>query len=307
MKVCEALVIDRSSSWTECPVCHIVGLARCASPSLLPCGCCKDADKSPSIIAAYADARKARFEYEDAKPKQKIKTSPNSMQQKQEEPIQQKQIEAKRPSPLPNWDADWDDIPLPDGPDKIDDIYQQPVSVSSVHFDSVPLPELPDWDDVLQSPPTLTINEVIDYWERIQKRVTSKKDGVKIAAILRSGYVIIGVEGTQEIPVIVTRAKSDFHYNALMRNSLWRASIEWAMKVELNQECELRLENPQKLKENQFKVNDIVKHHIFGKGFVLKSELEGKTEFVDVQFGDEHGMKRLCMDFAKLDKIGEVF
>lgn len=316
MKVCEALVIDRSSSWTECPVCHMVGLARNASPSLLPCGCCKDADRSPGIIAAYADARKARFEYEDAKPKQKIKTSPSIVQQAREEfkeAIRQMQVETKKPSSLPNWD----DVPFPDEPDKTDDVHQQPVSVSPPHFDDVLLPELPDWDDVPQPSPSLTVEKIRSHWDYVKRRVKSKKDGAKIAALL-NGYIVVGVEGTQELPVVIIQANADFFYNALssgLQNNVdWLPAIEWAFKVELGRECKISLKplnrdiymSSRISNGTQFNVNDRVIHSIFGEGIVLKSELEGKTEFVNVQFDGEHGMKRLSMDFAKLEKLSDM-
>jgi DNA helicase-2/ATP-dependent DNA helicase PcrA len=52
-----------------------------------------------------------------------------------------------------------------------------------------------------------------------------------------------------------------------------------------------------------FKAGDRVHHNIFGDGIILKSEMEGGTEFVEVQFQGKHGKKRLSLDFAKLDKI----
>jgi len=58
-----------------------------------------------------------------------------------------------------------------------------------------------------------------------------------------------------------------------------------------------------KPKEPQFKAGDRVRHDKFGVGIILKSEMEGTTEFVEVQFRGEHGKKRLSMDFAKLEKL----
>lgn len=305
MKVCEALVIDRSSSWTECPVCHIVGLARYASPSLLPCGCCKDADKTPSITAAYIDARKARFEYEDAKPKQKLKTRPNLVQKQQEEPIQHKQVRTKNPSPLPSWD-DADDLPFLDGPDVTANVSRQQNSVASLpdKHDGLQSDE-PYWSDVSQPAPTLTIEEVKEHWHYVKRRVKCKKDGAKTAALLE-GYTIISVEGTHGPPVIVLQAKADFYYSALCSRADCLTALEWAIRVELKQECKIQLIKPQKLERLQFKTNDLVRHNMFGKGIVLKSQLEGNTEFVEVLFDGEYGKKRLSMDFAKLEKLSDM-
>jgi DNA helicase-2/ATP-dependent DNA helicase PcrA len=60
---------------------------------------------------------------------------------------------------------------------------------------------------------------------------------------------------------------------------------------------------PGKAKEQQYKPGDKVRHDKFGEGIILKSEMEGGTEFVEVQFQGKHGKKRLSMDFAKLEKL----
>ncbi len=305
MKVCEALVIDRSSSWTECPMCHMVGLARYASPSLLPCGCCKDADKTPSITAAYIDVRKARFEYEDAKPKQKIKTSPNLVQKQQEESIQHKQVRTKNPSPLPGWD-DSDDLPFLDEPNGTANMSQQRNSVASLSDRNDGLQSNESyWGEVSQPAPILTIEEVKELWHYVMRRVKCKKDGAKVAALL-GGYTIISIEGTQGLPVIVLQAKVDFYYSALSSRADCLTALEWAIKVELKQECKIQLIKPQKLEKLQFKDNDLIRYNMFGKGIILKSQLEGNTEFVEVLFDGKHGRKRLSMDFAKLEKLSDV-
>jgi DNA helicase-2/ATP-dependent DNA helicase PcrA len=56
-------------------------------------------------------------------------------------------------------------------------------------------------------------------------------------------------------------------------------------------------------KGQQFKPGDKVIHSLFGKGTILKSEMEQNTEFVEVQFEGKIGKKRLSMDFAKLEKL----
>ena len=56
-------------------------------------------------------------------------------------------------------------------------------------------------------------------------------------------------------------------------------------------------------KEQQYKPGDKVLHNVFGRGIILKSEMEQNTEFVEVQFEGKIGKKRLSMDFAKLEKL----
>jgi hypothetical protein len=52
------------------------------------------------------------------------------------------------------------------------------------------------------------------------------------------------VAGTQALPVVVIRANADFYYSTLQQNTSHHATVEWAMKIELKQECKLRLLPP---------------------------------------------------------------
>lgn len=56
-------------------------------------------------------------------------------------------------------------------------------------------------------------------------------------------------------------------------------------------------------KGQQFEPGDRVRHNVFGRGVILKSEMEEQTEFVEVQFEGKIGKRRLSLDFAKLEKI----
>jgi DNA helicase-2/ATP-dependent DNA helicase PcrA len=60
---------------------------------------------------------------------------------------------------------------------------------------------------------------------------------------------------------------------------------------------------PARPKEQQYKPGDRVRHSLFGEGFVLKSQMEAGTEFVEVQFQGKYGKKYLSSDFAKLEKL----
>jgi len=63
-----------------------------------------------------------------------------------------------------------------------------------------------------------------------------------------------------------------------------------------------KAEDP-KSKGQQYKAGDRVRHDKFGEGIILKSEMEGSTEFVEVLFQGKTGKKRLSMDFARLEKL----
>ena len=90
--------------------------------------------------------------------------------------------------------------------------------------------------------PSLVVDEIKEKWEYIKKRIKSRKDGHKVASLL-GWYAIVAVEGTKEMPVVVIQANTDIYHKALQNPSHY-ATIEWAMKVELNQECKLRLLPP---------------------------------------------------------------
>jgi hypothetical protein len=89
------------------------------------------------------------------------------------------------------------------------------------------------------------VQDVKEKWEYIKRRVRSKsmKDGPLIQALLND-YTILTIEGSQDLPVIVLRAGADFHFKQLQNNEERRKVIEWAMKVELQQECRVKLVPP---------------------------------------------------------------
>jgi DNA polymerase-3 subunit gamma/tau len=158
-------------------------------------------------------------------------------------------------APLP----DWDDVPLPDEPNEeyVPEPSSRPQIQATPAVNAVPEESIlvvsqpqpvqatpsPDADTGTATAPMLTIEEVRECWEYIKRRVKSKKDGAKIAALL-NGYAIVGVEGTQALPVVVIRANADFYYSTLQQNTSHHATVEWAMKIELKQECKLRLLPP---------------------------------------------------------------
>ena len=129
-------------------------------------------------------------------------------------------------------------IDIPPKEDVVPMLQSQPVSPQVQAT-----PSLEQRQEAVSEGPSLTVKEVREKWEYIKKRVKSGKDGPKVAALL-SGFAIIAVEGTKEIPVVVIQANTDFCHKALQNNSNHHATIEWVLKVELNQECKLRLLPP---------------------------------------------------------------
>ena len=86
----------------------------------------------------------------------------------------------------------------------------------------------------------LTIGEVSERWTYINRRLRSRVDGARIAALVKEFY-IVDIEDLHECPVVILRANSDFSYSALQQCPSWQEAIEWAMKIELKQECSIQL------------------------------------------------------------------
>ncbi len=55
--------------------------------------------------------------------------------------------------------------------------------------------------------------------------------------------MVVQVEASVDLPIVVIRANAAFHYNAIQKGA-HHETIEWALKVELGQECRLRLLPP---------------------------------------------------------------
>ena len=89
---------------------------------------------------------------------------------------------------------------------------------------------------------SLTIVQVREKWELVKKRVKTKRDGAKIAAVL-NGYTIIDVEATGESPIVILKATAEFHYTALQKDG-YHEAIAWALRIELDQQCRVRLVPP---------------------------------------------------------------
>jgi len=89
---------------------------------------------------------------------------------------------------------------------------------------------------------TLSLADVKEKWEYVKRRVKTRKGGARIAAVL-NGYTIVRVEAMQGLPVVVLMANAAFHYTALQKQED-HDTVEWALKIELQQECRVRLLPP---------------------------------------------------------------
>ncbi len=161
------------------------------------------------------------------------------------QPPERHEIPAPLPPPVVSQEAtvealpDWDELP----PEPEYEEFE-PVSQAAPVEQPVPV-EAPPQQDEADTGPTLTVADVKERWEYVKRRVKTVKSGTgaRIAAVL-NGYSIFSVEGTREQPVVVLMANATFHYSAL-QNKEDHDLIEWALKVELQRECSVRLLPPE--------------------------------------------------------------
>jgi DNA polymerase III subunit gamma/tau len=158
-------------------------------------------------------------------------------------PPEHHDIPAPTPVPVPSQESavealpDWDELP-PEYEEFEPVLQAEAVPIVS----PVPVEVPPDQDE---AEPALTVADVKERWEYVKRRVKTVKSGTgaRIAAVL-NGYSIVSVEGTRELPVVVLMANATFHYSALQKKED-HDSIEWALKVELQRECSVRLVPPE--------------------------------------------------------------
>lgn len=155
-------------------------------------------------------------------------------------------------APLPDWDdVAWQDVdePVDAAPATSPTPPAAPVAAEPP---AAPVrdaaPEAQDAQEAQTSEadedaPTITVQDIKEKWEYIKRRVRTKKDGPVVAALLND-YTVVTIEGTRTLPIVLIRAKSDFHFNAIHKSEARHNIVEWAMKIELGQECRVRLLPP---------------------------------------------------------------
>ena len=138
---------------------------------------------------------------------------------------------------LPDWDE------LPQEEEEFESVPQA-ASIENVAPQEVLEEQTPQEASVESTGPALSVEEVRARWEYVKRRVKTMKSGAgaRIAAVL-NGYSIVNVEAMGEVPVVVLMANATFHYTALQKPED-SALIEWALKVELQRECRVRLLPP---------------------------------------------------------------
>ncbi len=144
---------------------------------------------------------------------------------------------------------DWDDVAAYDEGEE-----EEPVVLPTRPTLSLVPPQVEQEKTIVEQPaaqqhgddlPLLTVAGIKEKWELIKRRIKTKKDGSMIAAVLND-YSIVDVEGTRDLPIVVLKASAKFHYETLQKEER-RKAIEWGLKIELGQECQIRLLPPGQL------------------------------------------------------------
>jgi DNA polymerase-3 subunit gamma/tau len=153
-----------------------------------------------------------------------------------------------RPTPPPASEETTDGLPDWDALSYNDDGGEpEPAQQTSpVEHISAPVePAMPPTETVAAQggdAPLLTVPQVREKWEYVKRRVKTKRDGAMVAALLND-YAVVSIEGTSKQPIVVIQARADFHYNTLQKSDRHKI-IEWALKIEFEQECRVRLLPP---------------------------------------------------------------
>lgn len=140
---------------------------------------------------------------------------------------------------------DWDNVAYTEDIEDEEEAVLEPAP--AVFVPAVPEPATPIHAEVsvpeeVNSAEALTIQQVKERWEYVKRRVKTRRDGAKIAALL-NGYTIEQVDNSGGVPIVMLRAGANFHYSSLQKDEHQEA-IAWAMKIELEQECRIRLLPP---------------------------------------------------------------
>ena len=177
----------------------------------------------------------ARFTAPTAQPSPSVPPIPKIVAKPAPEP-QDEMIE-KDTEELP----DWENISYAD---EEEDVAPAPVIQTET---KPPVEHLVIPDVVAPAPdedvrPALTVGDVKEHWEDIKRRIRSRKNGAKIAALL-NGCNVVRIEGTEALPIVIIVANAEFHYTALQKKED-QDLIIWALKIELGFECGMRLLPP---------------------------------------------------------------
>jgi DNA polymerase-3 subunit gamma/tau len=136
---------------------------------------------------------------------------------------------------------DWENISYAD---EEEDVAPAPVLQTEtkppVEHILIPDVVVPTPDEDAQ--PALTVGDVKEHWENIKRRIRSRKNGARVAALL-NGCNVVRIEGTVALPIVIIVANAEFHFTALQKKED-QDLIMWALKIELGRECGMRLLPP---------------------------------------------------------------
>jgi len=90
--------------------------------------------------------------------------------------------------------------------------------------------------------PSLTVQQLSDAWENVQKRVRQRSNGARLSAHLNY-FKVVAIEGTVEQPVVAIQAKTYVHHEYLKESDRYK-DLEWALTIEFGLECRVRLVPP---------------------------------------------------------------
>lgn len=92
--------------------------------------------------------------------------------------------------------------------------------------------------------PTLTLQQVQDTWDNVKKRVRIRNNSGPRTAAYLNDYTIVSVERGIGVVVVVIQAAHSLHYMYLHENNSYCEDIEWALTMEFDTVCKIRVHPP---------------------------------------------------------------
>jgi hypothetical protein len=91
--------------------------------------------------------------------------------------------------------------------------------------------------------PSLSLEQVKNAWDRVKKRVKGRNQAGPSTSAYLNDYAVVELESAKDGDVVVIQAAHKLHYE-YMRKSDRCADVEWALSLEFNQKCHVRLLAP---------------------------------------------------------------
>lgn len=195
-----------------------------------------------------------------------VQAQPTSSPMKQEEQMNRPVVQEVKAEPAVQDETagtsdelpEWDTLSYDDDEEYEDSPVKPVVSESTTHVEPMPIAPVHPTPPAVstqesgsseeyaqEETPPFTLADVKEKWEQIKRRVRSRKEGM-IAASVLNDFAVVAVQGTANDVVVIAQAAHIWHYSRMQEDSSIKV-VEWALKIELGQECRVKFLSPEQL------------------------------------------------------------